>query len=167
MSCPKSTAAAVKAVPSSKRKPSTSAKSLRPFTTYCRPASTVTATTTAKYRASRINDIFGYSISPAELRACDLQASGIDGSQPMAMRRIGSAHRMLQEQQKVEKQQQTEDSSRQQLGETKTAKSMGARELYLSARHRESPRDKYYYPEATSWRIGWVQRADDEAPEKV
>lgn len=28
---------------------------------------------------------------------------------------------------------------------------------YLTKRLDQSPRQKYYFPEATSWRIGWIQ----------
>lgn len=28
---------------------------------------------------------------------------------------------------------------------------------YLAKRLDQSPRQKYYFPEATSWRIGWIQ----------
>ena len=36
-----------------------------------------------------------------------------------------------------------------------------ARQKYLNARWNASPRDKYYFPEATSWRYGWVQASDE------
>lgn len=35
-----------------------------------------------------------------------------------------------------------------------------ARKRYLEARSAETPREKYFYPEATSYRYGWVTKED-------
>lgn len=37
------------------------------------------------------------------------------------------------------------------------------RKLYLQSRLDCSPRAKYYYPEATSWRYGWIRSNPSEA----
>lgn len=40
--------------------------------------------------------------------------------------------------------------------EEKQILNSGQRECYLNARYEHSPDSKYYYPEATSWRYGWL-----------
>lgn len=44
----------------------------------------------------------------------------------------------------------------------KDEKIKGTRLNYLLARQTHSPRDKYYYPEATSWRYGWFHESSQE-----
>lgn len=128
---------------------------VRPFTSYCKAA-----TATRRSRAMGDN-IFGYSLSPAEYQACDLRpatarpriaadrestAGGGDDARKQQpphdaeMRRATSEHRQL-------------------LHDTGDR---AARAHYLSARSQVVPRDKYYFPAATSWRYGWVRSADVE-----
>lgn len=136
---------------------------LRPFTTFVR-ACGVSATSNAKHRSSSsrtTNDVFGYSISPAELRACDLQSCDALSGQPTAMRRIDSAHRLLQQQQQAQQKDRAKPVDRRTANSGRSGgDEPNARELYLSARKLASPREKYNFPEATSWRYGWVKSAD-------
>lgn len=103
------------------------------------------------------DEIFGYTLSPAEYRACDLRAVSAksrliaEGEQlagggdtkihhDREMRQAASVHRLM-----------LHDTS-----------DRAARAHYLTARSQVMPRDKYYFPAATSWRYGWVRSADAE-----
>lgn len=140
----RTSAAATKPPPKPAGKSKTPA---RPFNAYAKAASTVTSAGLRGHRHG--NDIFGYSMSSAEYGAIEL------ADRNGAMRRANSEHRMLL--------QQTDSHSP--LGH-KAQPHRNAREQYLSARSLVTPRDKYNYPEATSWRIGWVRSIPEEATTK-
>lgn len=83
-----------------------------------------------KYRSqsNKCVDNVGYSIAQDEFVAYQ-QPDG------RSMKEVKNEHRMI----------------------LKNERDLDARIKYLSVRWEESPRDKYYYPAATSWRYGWVQ----------
>lgn len=45
-------------------------------------------------------------------------------------------------------------------GILRNAPDLDARKKYLEARSTATPREKYFYPEATSYRYGWVTEED-------
>lgn len=77
-------------------------------------------------------------MSSAEYEAIDLHPD-----RNSAMRSANSEHRKLL------------------LPRSTEPRDRNGREQYLSARSQVTPRDKYYYPEATSWRYGWVRNAEE------
>lgn len=83
---------------------------------------------TARNRNKYCIDSVGYSMAPDEIIACQHP----DGC---TMKEVKNEHQII----------------------LKNDCDIEARKKYLSVRWEQSPRDKYYYPAATSWRYGWVQ----------
>lgn len=105
---------------------------LRPFSVYTRSKSFVTNSSTQ--RNKRLSSVADYSMAPDEYRACG------DVPAECPMRTVNTEH----------------------LNILQNRKDTDGRKKYLFARWESSPRDKFYYPAATSWRYGWLQPSADK-----
>lgn len=57
---------------------------------------------------------------------------------------------------------QMRDVTADQLKILANPKDLNARRKYLEVRWDSSPREKFYFPVATSWRYGWVQSSAED-----
>lgn len=99
-----------------------------PFTVYVKASRSIVSTSSSA-RQRRIANSAEYSMTPAEYEAFGVR---LDGRQ---MRDVTADHLKI----------------------LANPKDLNARTKYLEVRWDSSPREKYYFPVATSWRYGWVQ----------
>lgn len=98
-----------------------------PFTVYARTDRSVVTYSSARQR--RIANSAEYSMTPAEYEAFGVRLDG----------------------------RQMRDVTADQMKILANTKDLNARKKYLEVRWDSSPREKFYFPVATSWRYGWVQ----------
>lgn len=106
-----------------------------PFVIYIKSSSACRPTSQAptKRNAKGTNLFVDYSMTSEELRSYALPANG------QVRRTVGADYSAI----------------------LHNAPDPDARKKYLAARSAASPREKYFYPEATSYRYGWVTREED------
>ncbi|XP_037038122.1 uncharacterized protein LOC119075701 [Bradysia coprophila] len=91
-------------------------------------AGSKSSTTNGCTKRKRLSDVVNYSLSPDELKSCPKTIE-----QPMR------------------------NADPVELEILYNAADRSSGKNYLAKRLDQSPREKYYFPEATSWRIGWIQ----------
>lgn len=113
------------------------AKPKAPFVNYIRTKTSIGSSNGSNPLSRRTSDLFGYSLSSAERRAfvlTDNDDANNDMDNDNGMKKRTDAQRTI----------------------LHNEQDCSARENYLNVRNEVRPRDKYYYPAATSWRYGWV-----------
>lgn len=103
-------------------------KPLKPFSVYVGAKSFVTNACSKNQR--RLSDFASYSLSVDETKACCTTTAVYRSMRHPDPGELKILH---------------------------NPKDLSSREHYLVKRLDQSPREKYYFPEATSWRHGWIQ----------